>query len=396
MSSGRYLRRAARVLPAAVALAIMPAILAGIGSGCGKGIFPQVTSSGSPSPTATAGTGAFLYASNFNDGNIAEFKRNLTTGALTSIATTTAGKKGVSGLTISPDNRFLYAADSGSNKVYEFRINANGSLARIGSGSIAAGSQPLTIAVDSTVSWAFTANQGSGGSVSQYSINSSNGTLTANGSNIVGFKGQPFSIVAHPSAAFIYVSDNQTGIIYSFTIKPDGTLQNNGTNNSLGNQPGNPGLISIVNDTASGNFYLYVPDTKIGVVSQFTIKTDGTLLFGQTWGTPSSDKPIGIAPANNAGGNNYLFTAEQTGNYVQYFLRSGASLNSQGALTGLNAPTGLVVDPKSKFAYTAEFSSATVAQMSILGACGKILCFVNRYNTESGSGGGTQFVAITN
>ena len=128
------------------------------------------------------------------------------------------------GLTITPNNNFLYAADSGGNKVYEFKINNNGTLSRIGAGSIAAGNSPQMIAVDPTGSWAFATNLGGGGSVSQYAVNASNGTLTGNGS-LVGFSGQPFGIIAHPSGGFIYVTDNQTGLVYAFQIRSDGTLK---------------------------------------------------------------------------------------------------------------------------------------------------------------------------
>ena len=76
----KQILRVARLLPVVVAVALLPAILLGLSSGCGKGIFSQVTSSASP--TGTPGTGAFLYASNFNDGKIAAFKRNTTKGTL--------------------------------------------------------------------------------------------------------------------------------------------------------------------------------------------------------------------------------------------------------------------------------------------------------------------------
>ncbi len=410
MSSEKRLQMVARMLPAAVAVAMIFAIIVGAGSGCGKSIYSQVTNTGSPTPTATAGTGAFLYASNFNDGKIAEFKRDVTTGALTTIGTpTTAGKQGVEGLTVTPDNRFLYAADSGSNKVYQFRINSSGSLSRIGSGSIAAGTEPVMIAVDPTVTWAFATNQGTGtagtGSISQYSINSSNGALTANGS-ITNYKGTafgfPFGIVANPSGGVIYVSDNHAGFIYVFTIGTDGKLSalQEVQITRAGAPNGNPGLMVITSDPGGGT-YLLVPDTAGGQLWEFTIQPDGSLLFAADIPGPfPPSMPIGIAAANKAASiNSYILTANKTGNYAYWYLRSASTVTPGTSAGPLNAPVGMVavVNPQGSFAYAGESGSGTVAELQINGpgSCGT-LCFVQRFATESSSTGGTQYLALTN
>src|ERR1039458_7006815 len=75
-----HIVRLARLIPFARVMTM--GILLLTGNGCGKGLFPELTSSVTNTSTATAQATAFVYASNFNDGNVSEFRRG-TNGALT-------------------------------------------------------------------------------------------------------------------------------------------------------------------------------------------------------------------------------------------------------------------------------------------------------------------------
>ena len=384
--------RCARWVPMLVALVLGVAMMAG--NGCGRSIFSAATDTPSTTATASPGVGSFVYATNFNDGKISAFKRNVHSGALSLIGTVKAGTGGLMGLAITPNDGFLYALDSKANLIRQYGINSNGTLALIG--TIATGGSPQQVAVDPTGSFVYTTNLS--GTVSQYTIGSS-GALASNGT-ISGFNGQPFGSVAHPAGGFIYVSDNSRGLVYSFSISSGGQLTQVGSANpSLGNQAGHPGLMTIAMDSSSSVF-LFVTDTSLGIVSEFTIQSDGSLLFGSTFGSPSNTKPIGIALANNGGGsgNNYLYTANQIGNFVQFFLRSSGGLTPVSATGGLSTPTGLVSDPQANFLYTGELGGGTVAQLQINGggSCGQ-LCVVAHFATENppNPNAGTEFVAIT-
>lgn len=384
--------RCARWVPMLVALVLGAAMMGG--NGCGRSIFSAPTNSGSATATPSPGVGSFVYATNFNDGKISAFKRNVTTGALSLIGTVKAGTGGLTGLAITPNDDFLYALDSKANNVREYGINGNGTLALVGTD--ATGASPQQIAIDPTGSFAYTTNLS--GSVSQYTIGSS-GALSPNGT-ITGFGGQPFGIVAHPAGGFIYVSDNTAGLIYTFSIGSTGQLTQVGLPKpSLGNQAGQPGLMTIAMDSSSAVF-LFVTDTSLAIVSEFTIQSDGSLLFVSTFGSPSNTKPVGIALANNGGGSttNYLYTANQIGNFVQFFVRAGAILNPSSTASGLSSPAGLVSDPQANFLYTGELGGGTVAELQINGgsSCGQ-LCVVAHFATENppNPNAGTQFVAIT-
>jgi DNA-binding beta-propeller fold protein YncE len=374
-----------------VAMSVGAAMLGG--NGCGRGIFPFATTTATTSATASPGLGSFVYASNFNDGKISAFSRNVITGALTLIGTLKAGSGGLTGLAVTPNDGFLYALDSNANRVREYTINSNGTLGLIGTD--VTGVSPQQVAIDATGSFVYTTN--AGGTVSQFTIGSGGG-LATNGA-VPGFS-SPYGIVAHPLGGFIYVSDNASGLVFAFSIGADGKLTQVGNASpSMGTSLGRPGLMTIAMD-ASNAVFLFVPDTVLATISEFTIQSDGSLVFGGTFGSAGNTKPVGIALANNGGGSgtNFLYTANQMGNFVQFFTRSGAFLTPSSAASGLNAPTGLVSDPQGNFLYTGELGGGTVAELQINGGstCG-LLCVVAHFPTENppNPGAGTQFVAIT-
>ena len=99
---------------------------------------------------------------------------NATTGALVSIGTIAAGTSPVS-VAVDPAGKFVYVANSGSNDVSMYTINsATGSLTLIG--MIAAGLSPSSIAIHPSGKFAYVTNSGSN-DVSMYSIGAT-GSLT--------------------------------------------------------------------------------------------------------------------------------------------------------------------------------------------------------------------------
>jgi len=112
--------------------------------------------------------------------------------------------------------------------------------------------------------------------------------------------------------------------------------------------------------------YLFVDDTSIGVVSVFVIQSDGSLAYSGSFGTGQS-RPIGIGAVNDGGnsGNNYVFTANMDGNFVQPYLRSAATLTQQASVSDKTGPTGLVIDPEGLFAYTGNSGNGTIGLIGI-------------------------------
>jgi len=386
-------RAIARVAPTLVALALL-AMALGTTGGCGNTFGFGNFSSASATPTSSPGTGAFLYASNYNDGRIAEFARNTSTGALTLKGTVTAGaSQGPRGLAIDPSNSYLYAANYADGYVYEFSIRANGALSSIG--KVASGTNPEAIAITPNGQYVYVTNfnRGTNGTVSEYSIGSS-GTLSKIGT-VTGLAG-PLGVAVTPDGSYLYVADNTAGVIWSFVINSNGTLTLNGAATpSLGTTTGTPEFEAVASD--SSGEYLFVTDFSTGAVSGFVVSS-GTLIFAGTFTTGSvTNQPLGIGLAL-ASGNYYLFTANSAGNSVSAFGRLAANLTLFKAVAGPNAPAGLAVDPQSVYVYTADSGDGTVAQMQINGSCGQVLCAVGTFNSESpaNSNAGTGFVVMTN
>ena len=97
----------------------------------------------------------------------------------------------------------------------------------------------------------------------------------------------------------------------------------------------------------------------------------GALSFGTTVpSTTTANKPIGISYAT-VSSNNYLFTANQGNSTLWSFLLTIASTPSPPIEfgSGLDAPTGLVVDPQNAFLYTTNQNAGTVSQVQLTPAC---------------------------
>ena len=207
---------------------------------CGRSIYPRVTATNTSSSTATASPATMAFVSNFNSGTISEFKRNTTTGKLTRVGVVTAGqKKGPKGLAITPNNAYLYAANFGDGKIYQYTVGSNAVLTANGNVSDGSGSGPSWIATTGT--YVYVTNF-SNGTISAWSIGST-GTLTAV-QTITGLSG-PFGLLVNSAGSTLYVADNTAGLIYTFTINSDGTLIANGSVLSLGTAAGTPGLLAI-------------------------------------------------------------------------------------------------------------------------------------------------------
>lgn len=79
---------------------------------------------------------------------------------------------------------------------------------------------PTSVAVDPSGKFVYVANQ-QDNTVSMFTIDSTTGDLTANGTISTGV--EPFLVVVDPSGKFAYVS-NETGSVSAYTLNGDGTL----------------------------------------------------------------------------------------------------------------------------------------------------------------------------
>jgi YVTN family beta-propeller protein len=163
-------------------------------------------------------TGNFAYVANRIDpggvpGNVAAFSINSTTGALTPMGTISAGIDPTS-LAVDPTGKFVYVTNSGTNDVFTYTINTTtGVLTSVG--QISTGINPSFVAVDPTGKFAYVTNSGSN-DVSMYTIDATTGALTGIGT--IATDSSPTSIAIHPSGKFVYVTNFGSNSVSMYSI----------------------------------------------------------------------------------------------------------------------------------------------------------------------------------
>lgn len=262
-------------------------------------------------------SGKFVYVANWGEGDtagsISMFSINSTTGALTSagrgiIGTCGSGLCSPWSITVHPSGKFAYVANEGGiapTAVSMFTINGTtGALTSIG--NISAGGRAIAVAVDPSGKFAYVATQssplGSIGRVSMYTINASTGMLTSAGT--IGAGTNPVSVAVDPTGKFAYVANSGSNDVSMYSI--DTTT---GILSSLGPIVGATSPSSVTVDP-SGKF-VYVANSGSNNVSMYSINaTTGVLTFIGVIAAGTSPSSIAIHPSGkfvyvtNSGSNN--------------------------------------------------------------------------------------------
>jgi DNA-binding beta-propeller fold protein YncE len=187
-----------------------------------------------PSSVAVDPLGKFAYAANEGDcgdflvGSVSIYQINSALdGILSLTGTIDAGQCPVS-VAVAPDpsgkfGGFVYVVDSAifspsvSGVLMYSMDPTTGNLTHIGSGSVAAGTQPSSVAVDPSGRFAYVGNSGSN-NVSMYAINSTNGALTPIGAGTIPAGTSPASVAVDPSGKFAYVMNSASNDISMYSI----------------------------------------------------------------------------------------------------------------------------------------------------------------------------------
>jgi YVTN family beta-propeller protein len=237
-----------------------------------------------PSSVAVDPSGKFAYVANGGDSvpyNVEMYTVNATTGALASIGTIAAGGY-PQGVAVDPAGKFIYVATASATagspgSVSMYAINATtGALAS--TGTIAAGEDPVAVAVDLSGKFAYVvnANFGSAGNVSMYAIDATTGALTSIGTIAAGT--DPVSVAVDPSGKFAYVTNSGSNDVSMYAIN-----STTGSLTLIGRIAAglSPSSIAI---HPSGTF-AYVTNSSSNDVSMYSIGSTGTLTLIATIGT---------------------------------------------------------------------------------------------------------------
>ena len=135
---------------------------------------------------------------------------------------------------------FAYVTNQMSQNISQYTIGPDGTLTPMSPTTVAAGSEPLSIAIDPSAKYAYAGNN-QGGTVSQYTIGA-NGALTPmSPATVATGSGTPWpiSIAIDPSGTYAYVVNEQAGNygnVISFTIGANGALSSPSAPYPVGNE----------------------------------------------------------------------------------------------------------------------------------------------------------------
>jgi len=291
--------------------------------------------------------------------------------------------------------RFAYVANLGDNSVSIYAANGTTGQLRF-RGYVAAGTNPIAVAVDPLGRFAYAANNNKNnapGNVSAYAINASTGALTEVAGSPFTASTEPYSITVDPSGRFVYVTNDLESSISAYTINSGtGALTQincgagpecrpNGKDFSTGV---NPRSITI---HPSGNF-AYVANLFSNTVIAYAINsTTGALApAGSPFATGPAPRSVTIDPSGRFA---YVANGGNPASVSAYSINSGT-----GALTPVGLPLALTdpqsqplsvaVDPTGRFAYTANVSTDDVSAFSINATSGA-LTLVGTVTSGAGS-----------
>lgn len=323
---------------------------------------------------------AYVYAAvQSSPGRVVGYTQDPNTGALTAIPGSpfTSGGNGSYGITISPDNQFLYTTNAGSSSITAFSINSlTGVLTLIG--TYAANSNVNGVWIDPQQRFLFASNYGNPASISAYRI-ATDGVLTSVGTYpaSAGTGAENFNgITINNAGTFLFASAMGAGagssaragiVVYSINAST-------GVLTQVGTGPFTYGTKNSIDGVATSNddkfLYAGALHATDGAINVFSIAADGTL-------TGIQSASLGVF-SNNAGAaveidptNSHLYSGTYGGGpfIVAYFsidkvtgmltLQSPTSSQNYSSLTTAGGPNDVFIDVTGGFVYTCNSSTTT-------------------------------------
>ena len=287
-------------------------------------------------------------------------------------AGTGAGLASQGALQISPDGRFLIAADAGSNQISVLRVRGNGSLKLITGGVVPSGGVlPVSVTIHGDLVYA--ANSGSGGSNYTGFRLHRNGRLAPIAGSAVALPdgAQPGDVLFNGDGTRLAGMRVGTSQIDSFTVGTGGLLtaapgspfpaQGLGP---FGSQfrPTNPDQLFVSNAHNAG--------AGSGTVSAFSDSADGTL--APIGSSPFADLQTAPCWVEITHDGRYLFTVNTgSGSISRYRITHGGALTLLGSTavkaSGAVGAVDARLSPDGRTLYVDESKTGTVGAFAVHG-----------------------------
>ncbi len=281
--------------------------------------------------------------------------------------------------------QFVYVTGLGTNEVFEFRIQSNGTLVPLGTPNFPVGSNPSALRPHTSGDFLYISDF-SGNDVLQLDINAGNGNLSVpvsisivnptNPTNIFATDKGPVSLVMSPTAPFLYTANQGASNVSGFTVDP-GT----GSLNVIHPSPGSVGSPfpivpashpSSMAISPKGDF-IYIANGTEGTIAVFNIAANGLLTqAGLPTSVGAGATPTSIAVDRSG---RFLYVTDPAHNAI-----AGFAIQTGGALTPINgspfvagaAPIGLGIDPQGALLYAANSGSNNVSAFAIDASTGAL------------------------
>jgi 6-phosphogluconolactonase len=287
-------------------------------------------------------------------------------------AGTGAGLASQGALQISPDGRFLIAADAGSNQVSVLRIRPDGSLRLVPGGVVASGGVlPVSVAVHGDL--VYVANSGTGGSnYTGFRLGRDGRLRPISGSTVNLPDGsQPGDVLFNGTGGKLAGTRVGTSMIDSFTVGPDGRLTaapgSPFTAQGLGPfgsefRPTDPNQLFVSNAHNTA--------TDSGTVSAFRDSASGRLT--SIGSSPFPDLQMAPCWVEISHRGRFLFTVNTaSGSISRYFIHGDGRLTLLGSTpvrsTGGVGAVDARLSPDGRFLYLDESKVAAVGVFAVQG-----------------------------
>jgi YVTN family beta-propeller protein len=343
--------------------------------------FTIATGGVSPHSVVVDPTGKFAYVANSSSNNVSMYTINATTGALTSVGRIAAELSPTS-IAIDPSGKFAYLANDDvlefmAGNVSVYAINpTTGVLTSIGS-PVAADFGAHSVTVDPFGKFVYVANDGdfevTGGSVSMYTINTTTGALTSIGTMAAPCAPPPspgscasYSVALDPSGKFAYVA-NEGGFAPT-SVSMYIINATTGALTSIGTIAAGGRAVSVAVHP-SGKYAYVANGSDPPGVSMYTIATTGALTSIGLIAAGGAPAYVAVDPSGK-----FAYVTNSGSNDVSMYSinTTTGALTSMGTTAAGSGPASIAIDPSGKFAYVTNSGSNDVSMYTIDGATGAL------------------------
>ena len=250
--------------------------------------------------------------------------------------------------------RYVYVLSQGDDKISQYALSSDGTLAPLATASVATGLQPMGMVMDAARTHIYVAN-GVDNTISQLRIND-DGSLHELAA-AVSTPDMPWSIALSPDGASLYAVSVHSDLIHRYSIGADGAL-------TFASSIASPdGPVQMTFDP-SGK-YAYVVNSTSHTISQFSVAADGGFHPLSPATVTAMSCPSGpVSSTRASGGGSFVYALSCYDNAVDVF-----SIGADGTLTGLQTaatgqtPNGMTIS--GSHLYVANSMDLTVSMFSI-------------------------------